>query len=74
MTSHEAGYISVSFSPFSNYEKIIMISFDKFTIRSQESLKRAQELASEYRNPELKSGHLLKAMLSDEKTIQDSHF
>ena len=44
-----------------------MISFDNFTIRAQESLRRAQELAAESLNPELKSGHLLKAMLSDEK-------
>ncbi|MCH8300850.1 MAG: AAA family ATPase, partial [Candidatus Marinimicrobia bacterium] len=44
-----------------------MISFDKFTIRAQESFRRAQELAAEFRNPELKSGHLLMAMLTDEK-------
>ncbi|TFB11946.1 ATP-dependent chaperone ClpB [Candidatus Marinimicrobia bacterium MT.SAG.3] len=43
------------------------MSFDKFTIRAQESFRRAQELAAEFRNPELKSGHLLMAMLTDEK-------
>ena len=44
-----------------------MISFDKFTIRAQESIRRAQEIAAESLNPELKSGHLLKAMITDEK-------
>jgi len=44
-----------------------LISFEKFTIRAQESLRRAQEFAAESLNPELMSGHLLKAMLSDEK-------
>ena len=49
-----------------------MISFDKFTIRAQESLRRAQELAAESLNPELNSGHLLKAMLSDEKNTANA--
>ena len=49
-----------------------MISFDKFTIRAQESLRRAQELAAEGLNPELNSEHLLKAMLSDEKNTANA--
>jgi len=49
-----------------------LISFDKFTIRAQESLRRAQELAAESLNPELNSGHLLKAMLSDEKNTANA--
>lgn len=44
-----------------------MISFEKFTFRAQESLKKAQELASALNNPEFTSGHLLKAMLLDEQ-------
>ena len=49
-----------------------MISFDKFTIRAQDSLRLAQELAAESLNPELNSGHLLKAMLSDEKNTANA--
>lgn len=44
-----------------------MISFEKFTFRAQESLQKAQELASALNNPEFTSGHLLKAMLLDEQ-------
>lgn len=43
-----------------------MISFDKFTLKAQESIKRAEELASESKSPEIASGHLLKSMLADE--------
>ncbi|MCH7618264.1 MAG: ATP-dependent chaperone ClpB [Candidatus Marinimicrobia bacterium] len=43
------------------------MSFEKFTFRAQESLKKAQELASALNNPEFTSGHLLKAMLLDEQ-------
>ena len=43
-----------------------MISFDKFTLKAQDSIKRAEELAGESKSPEITSGHLLKSMLSDE--------
>jgi len=42
-----------------------MISFDKFTLKAQESIKRAEELASKSKSPEITSGHLLKSMLTD---------
>ena len=43
-----------------------MISFDKFTLKAQESINRAGEIASERKSPDIRSGHLLKSMLADE--------
>src|SRR5205085_8493204 len=46
------------------------MKFDRFTIRSQEALERAQRLASERTNQELTPEHLLAALLdAEEKTI-----
>ncbi len=49
-----------------------MISLEKFTLRAQESLRRAQELSAELRNPELRSAHLLKEMILDEKNTSNA--
>jgi ATP-dependent Clp protease ATP-binding subunit ClpB len=43
------------------------MQLDRFTVKSQEALQRAAELASERRNPELTSLHLLLALLQEEE-------
>ena len=45
------------------------IRWDKFTVKAQESVQRAQELASERGNPELLPLHLLVALLEDREGI-----
>ena len=39
------------------------IRWDKFTVKAQEAVQRANELASEHGNPELQPLHLLAALL-----------
>ena len=41
------------------------IRWDKFTVKSQEAVQRANELASEHGNPELAPVHLLAALVED---------
>ena len=41
------------------------IRWDKFTVKSQEAIQRANELASEHGNPELLPVHLLGALLEE---------
>src|SRR5215467_12807776 len=45
------------------------IRWDKFTLKAQESVQRANELASEHGNPELMPLHLLAALLEDKEGI-----
>jgi len=45
------------------------IRWDKFTVKAQESIQRASELASEHGNPELQPLHLLAALLEDRDGI-----
>ena len=45
------------------------IRWDKFTLKSQEAVQRAGEIASEYGNPELLPVHLLSALLEDREGI-----
>ncbi|HZP17343.1 MAG TPA: Clp protease N-terminal domain-containing protein, partial [Terriglobales bacterium] len=45
------------------------IRWDKFTLKSQEAVQRANELASEHANPELLPLHLLAALLEDREGI-----
>jgi ATP-dependent Clp protease ATP-binding subunit ClpB len=45
------------------------IRWDKFTLKAQESVQRANELASEHGNPELMPVHLLAALLEDREGI-----
>ena len=45
------------------------IRWDKFTVKAQEAVQRANELASEHGNPELLPMHLLAALLEDKEGI-----
>ena len=45
------------------------IRWDKFTVKAQEAVQRASELASEHGNPELQPIHLLAALLEDKEGI-----
>ena len=45
------------------------IRWDKFTLKAQESVQRANDLASEHGNPELLPVHLLAALLEDREGI-----
>src|SRR5499425_2051346 len=45
------------------------IRWDKFTLKAQESVQRANELASEHGNPELLPVHILAALLEDKEGI-----
>src|ERR1700739_4213863 len=45
------------------------IRWDKFTVKAQEAVHGANELASEHGNPELQPAHLLAALLKDKEGI-----
>src|SRR5437764_643518 len=45
------------------------IRWDKFTVKAQEAIQRANEIASEHGNPELLPVHLLAALLEDKEGI-----
>jgi len=45
------------------------IRWDKFTVKAQEAVQRANDLASEHGNPELMPVHLLAALLEDREGI-----
>jgi len=45
------------------------IRWDKFTVKAQEAVQRANELASEHGNPELEPLHLLAALVEDKEGI-----
>src|SRR4029077_18164228 len=45
------------------------IRWDKFTVKAQEAVQRANDLASEHGNPELLPVHLLAALLEDKEGI-----
>jgi ATP-dependent Clp protease ATP-binding subunit ClpB len=45
------------------------IRWDKFTVKAQEAVQRANDLASEHGNPELMPVHLLAALLEDKEGI-----
>ena len=45
------------------------IRWDKFTVKAQEAVQRANELASEHGNPELMPVHLLAALIEDKEGI-----
>jgi ATP-dependent Clp protease ATP-binding subunit ClpB len=45
------------------------IRWDKFTVKAQEAVQRANELASEHGNPELMPVHLLAALMEDKAGI-----
>jgi len=45
------------------------IRWDKFTVKAQEAVQRASQLASEHGNPELQPVHFLAALLEDKEGI-----
>src|SRR5450759_2945234 len=45
------------------------VRWDKFTVKAQEAVQRANELASEHGNPELAPAHLLAALVEDREGI-----
>ncbi|HJT36652.1 MAG TPA: ATP-dependent chaperone ClpB [Pirellulales bacterium] len=45
------------------------IRFDKFTIKAQEAVQRAQDLAAERGNPQIEALHLLAALLAEQEGI-----
>src|SRR6202020_2987488 len=45
------------------------IRWDKFTIKAQEAIQKANEIASEHGNPEMLPLHLLAALLQDSEGI-----
>src|ERR1035441_6489970 len=45
------------------------IRWDKFTVKAQEAVQRANELASEHGNPELAPAHLLAAFVEDREGL-----
>ena len=45
------------------------IRWDKFTVKAQEAVQRANQLAAEHGNPELRPIHLLAALLEDKEGI-----
>src|SRR5271166_399572 len=45
------------------------IRWDKFTVKAQEAVQRANNLASEHGNPELMPVHLLAALVEDKEGI-----
>ncbi|MFB6212661.1 MAG: ATP-dependent Clp protease ATP-binding subunit [Candidatus Magasanikbacteria bacterium] len=44
-------------------------NFNRFTLKAQQALERAQKLVTKNNHGELKAVHLLKALLSDEQTL-----
>jgi ATP-dependent Clp protease ATP-binding subunit ClpB len=51
-----------------------MFSFNKFTIKAQEALQKAQELTLKYHHSEIKGLHILYSLLSQEETIINDIF
>ena len=49
------------------------IRWDKFTVKAQEAVQRANEVASENGNPELLPAHLLTALLEDKRRHRAAH-
>lgn len=45
------------------------MNFDKFTIKSQEAVQQAQQLASAQSNSSIETGHLLKALLDTDENV-----
>ena len=45
------------------------MTFDKFTLKAQETLARAQQQASELNHQQIETEHLLKALLDDSEGV-----
>src|ERR1035441_4405824 len=50
-------------------EYVMAIRWDKLTVKAQEAVQRANDLASEHGNPELQPVHILAALLEDHEGI-----
>jgi ATP-dependent Clp protease ATP-binding subunit ClpB len=50
----------------------VPIRFDKFTVKSQEAVQRAQELAQERGHPQMDAVHLLAGLMSEREGIVDA--
>ena len=46
-----------------------MIKFDKFTIKAQEAIGEAQQIATSYNHQEIKSEHLLLALINQKEGV-----
>src|SRR5262249_34587012 len=53
----------------SSLEFAMAIRWDKFTVKAQEAIQRAGELAGENGNPEIVPAHLLAALVEDKEGI-----
>src|SRR6202047_5312324 len=62
-------YSSLPQSHKKSEEQVMAIRWDKFTVKAQEAVQRANELASEHGNPELMPVHLLAALMEDKAGI-----
>lgn len=51
--------------------KNIAMNVNNFTIKAQEALQQAQQLAFDLGNPSIESGHILKALLEDQEGVID---
>ncbi len=45
------------------------VRFDKFTIKAQEALQRAQNLAADHGNPQIEAIHLLAALVAETEGV-----
>jgi ATP-dependent Clp protease ATP-binding subunit ClpB len=48
------------------------MNLNNFTIKAQEAISKSQQLAFEHGNPNIKTEHLLKALLSDDDSPLNS--
>ena len=48
------------------------MNFEKYTVKSQEAIRDAYELAMQHRNPQFDQQHLLYAMLNQEESARSS--
>jgi ATP-dependent Clp protease ATP-binding subunit ClpB len=70
----ERDLLGLQITRFDNYqiwklESSMPIRWEKFTVKAQEAVQRANDLASEHGNPELLPIHLLAALLEDKEGI-----
>jgi ATP-dependent Clp protease ATP-binding subunit ClpB len=52
-----------------NILKIIIMNFNQFTVKSQEVVQNAQQIASEYNHPAIEPSHLMEALLHTDETV-----
>ena len=45
------------------------MTLDKLTLKTQDAVGRAQQLASEYANPQIEPVHILQALLQDNEGL-----